>query len=82
MKDRVDELLDMMGLERNTVQTLEGEGGTNTLYFPNFMTATEVKSWVKDKELLDTIISAMEEHAMDVAKTIKMARRYRKSFDE
>jgi nitrogen regulatory protein PII len=82
MKDRVDSILDMIGLERNTVQTLEGEGDTHTLYFPNFMTSTQVRSWTKDSDLLDIMISAMEEHAMDVAKAIKMAKRYRKSFHE
>jgi hypothetical protein len=82
MKERIDELLEMMGLERNTVQTLEGEGNVHTLYFPNFMTQTTVQSWNEDDKLIDTILDAMEEHAMDVAKTIKMVRRYRKSFDE
>ncbi len=79
MRNRVNELLEMMGLNINTVQVFEGTGHNNSIYFPNFMTTTEIQDWATDKELVDTILSMMEEHAMDVANSIKLVRRYQKS---
>lgn len=81
MEERITELLFNLGLERNTIQVLGDDNMFSTLMFPNFMEQTNIQNDVPDKELLDTIQKLMEEHAMEVAKTIKMFKRYRKSYE-
>lgn len=81
MEKRIAELLFNIGLDKNTLQVLGGDSVASTLMFPNFMEQTNVLNCISDKELMDTIQKLMEEHAMDVAKAIKMFMRYRKSYE-
>ena len=57
MRERVNQLLIMMGLELNTIQVVEEEGHSNKLMFPNYMTETTVNSWINDAELLNVMIT-------------------------
>lgn len=81
MDERITELLFNVGLERNTIQVLNGNYNTCCLMFPNFMSQVDAQCDISDKELLDSIQRMMEEHAMEVAKTIKMFKRYRKTYE-
>jgi hypothetical protein len=81
MEERIKELIDEIGLERNTFQVIEGDYNNSNLYFPNFLTQASISKGAKDKELLDTLQRMMEEHAMDVSKAIKLFKRYRKNYE-
>lgn len=81
MEKRVADLLEVIGLTRNTFQVFEDlESKDFTVFFPNFMTKTELKPYISEEDLIDALQNMMEEHAMDIAKCIKMIKRYKKSF--
>ena len=82
MRERVNDLLQLMGLEANSVQTLEGERGSYTLLYPNyFSTRDEDKHPKTDEELLLQIEDIISETYLGVKKELEMVRRFRKELE-
>jgi hypothetical protein len=79
MTDEIKEILNQIGLDKNTVMVSdENEVGKVTIFYPNHMQEISV---LNTKNILDKLQKMMEEHAMDVASDIKMIRCYRSSLE-
>ncbi len=81
--DRVNTILDMIGVDPKAVQVFENEDSTSVLY-PNYFTMQEVNDamGLKEEELIDQIEKMMVEHMLDIQHDLKLIKRYKGMMNE
>ena len=82
MHDRLNTLLDMVGLEHNSVQVNELDRGGYMMLYPNFFTTRdEIKIPKTDEELLLQIEDIISAHYIAVKNDLDMVRRFRQELE-
>jgi hypothetical protein len=81
MRDRINDLLELMGFPKNTIQVFDKEDGTFDLLYPNFFSSkTGCEKDYSDEELLDVMITLMIDHQSEVKSDFQKITRFRKSL--
>lgn len=82
MTDIVQSILEMSGLNSNSIQVFEMDGSkTATLLYPNFFTARDEKiAKATEADVINVLIDLVYNHLEDVKRDLELLQRAKKEY--
>lgn len=78
-----EELFELIGLQHNEFQFMEGtpeQADLVTVFYPGFMTKASIVTYKGEEAIIDALQKTVEEHLLDVTKTLKLIKTFRRTY--